>query len=310
MSASGSLAEASGPRPSALCPLCGAPADRTLTARDLNRAVGDQRFEYARCGFCGSWFLLSPPADLSPYYPSEYYELPSAATLDELAPSQDFYIRLLLDRTEPGRLVEIGPGEGVFARAARNAGFQVSVIEMDHRACEHLRSVVGVEAIGSAEPELELPRLPPSCAVVMWQVIEHLRDPWAVIEQVAANLREGGVLALSTPNPGALQFKLMGSRWAHLDAPRHLYLIPPETLARRCAELGLRLVHTTTADPAGRHWNRFGWEYALRRSPRSHPGGRPAAAAARTIARVLAPVETRGSGGCSYTSVFVKEAPR
>ena len=60
----------------------------------------------------------------------------------------------------------------------------------------------------------------------MWHVIEHLRRPWEVIERAAANLQDGGVLAIATPNPRALQFKLLRRRWAHLDAPRHLFLIP------------------------------------------------------------------------------------
>jgi hypothetical protein len=127
-----------------------------------------------------------------------------------------------------------------------------------------------------------------------------------VIDRAAANLEAGGVLAIASPNPRAVQFKLLGRRWAHVDAPRHLFLIPGETLALRCGELGLRLASTTTADPAGRHWNRFGWEYALRRSPRSRPGGRASHALSAVITRMLRPLEERGQRGCAYTSIFVK----
>jgi SAM-dependent methyltransferase len=268
-----------------------------------------ERFEYDRCGSCGTYFLLAPPADLSPYYPQAYYSLPSAEELDRLAAVEP-NARLLLDHTAPGRLVEIGPGEGVFARTARNAGFEVTAIEMDSRACEHLRSAVGVDAINSAVPEDVLPELPPSRAIVMWHVIEHLRRPWAVIESAASNLEPGGVLAIASPNPGALQFRLLGRRWAHVDAPRHLFLIPPATLARRCEDLGLQPAHSSTDDPAARHWNRFGWEYALRRPPRSRPAKRTSTVLSALIARLLRPIETRGENGCAYTSIFVKSPPR
>jgi hypothetical protein len=194
----------------------------------------------------------------------------------------------------------------VFARAARNGGFDVTAIEMDARACAYLRDVAQIHAIQSAAPEDVLATLPPSRAIVMWHVIEHLRRPWEVIERAAANLQDGGVLAIATPNPRAVQFKLLRRRWAHLDAPRHLFLIRDDALARRCAELGLQLAAITTADDSGRHWNRFGWQYALRRAPRSRPPTRASAALSGAIARAMAPIETRGINGCAYTSLFVK----
>jgi SAM-dependent methyltransferase len=288
------------------CPLCGGEAAEAFTASDLNRATTGQRFDYAVCRVCGTYFLLAAPPDMAPHYPQEYYTLPAAEELDALARAEPFGIGLVLDHTTPGRLVEIGPGEGVFARAARNAGFEVTVIEMDPRACQHLRTVAEVEVINSAAPEEALVELPPSRAIVMWHVIEHLRRPWDVLERAAANLEPGGVLVIATPNPRSLQFRLLGRRWAHLDAPRHLFLIPPSTLAGRCRELGLSLEHTTSADPAGLHWNRFGWEYALRRAPRSRPGARASRTVSALIARALRPIETRGENGCAYTSVFVK----
>jgi 2-polyprenyl-3-methyl-5-hydroxy-6-metoxy-1,4-benzoquinol methylase len=243
---------------------------------------------------------------LSPYYPKAYYNLVAAEELDRHARAQRFNIQLLLNHVESGRLVEIGPGEGIFARAARNAGFDVTTIEMDSRACEYLRGIVGVDAINSAAPEEVLPTLPPSRAIVMWHVIEHLRCPWAVIERAASSLEPGGVLAIASPNPRAVQFMVLGRRWAHLDAPRHLFLIPPETLARRCRDLGLRLASSTTADPSGLHWNRFGWEYALRRAPRSRPETRASLLSSALIARIARPIEARGQNGCAYTSIFVK----
>jgi hypothetical protein len=268
--------------------------------------VTEERFEYAYCPACGTYSLVDPPVDISRYYPNEYYNLSSAEELDVLARAERFKVEMLMDHTPLGRLIEIGPGEGAFARAARNAGFDVTAIEMDARSCEHLAAVAGVTAIESATPEDVLPTLAPSRATVLWHVIEHLPRPREVIEQAAFNLETGGVLAIATPNPRALQFKLLRGRWAHLDAPRHQCLIPAHALARRCSELGLHQAWTTTSDPAGCYWNQFGWEYALRRSPRSQHNRWASAVVARFIARAAAPIETRGANGCAYTSIFVK----
>jgi SAM-dependent methyltransferase len=277
-----------------------------FVAKDRNLAVSDESFIYRRCGQCATLFLADVPADLGRFYPPSYYGLPHADALDELARSELHKVRLLCKEVSPGRLVEIGAGVGVFARAARNAGFDVTAIEMDERSVEYLNEVVDVRAINSSRPEETLATLPPSRAIVMWHSIEHLPRPWDVMRQAAENLEPGGVLAVATPNPQALQFKLLGRRWAHVDAPRHLFLIPADILSRRAAELGLRSSLTTTADRSGRHWNRFGWEYALR----GHPSRRPSSAVTRAlsllITQALRPIETRGLGGAAYTSVFVK----
>jgi SAM-dependent methyltransferase len=217
---------------------------------------------------------------------------------------------LLLRCVRSGRLLEIGPGAGVFARAAVRAGFDVSTIEMDPRCCEYIETVVGARAVCSDRPEEALRSLSSFDAIAMWHVIEHLEHPWAVLEQAAAKLAPGGALIVATPNPQSLQFRLLGRYWAHVDAPRHLFLIPAPALAAKAAELGLRHVFTTTSDRAGRRWDRFGWEYALRRHPASHPSTLAKRLLSGAMTAVLRPLETRDLAGATYTSLFVRPAVR
>jgi SAM-dependent methyltransferase len=290
------------------CPLCGGSSSIAFEASDENLAITDESFTYHRCARCRSLFLGPVPDDLARYYPPSYYGLPQADELDQLARSEQHKVALLLRHTPPGPLIEIGAGFGVFSRAASNAGFDVTAIEMDRRSVEYLETVVGVRAVESDRPEQALSGLPPSRAIVMWHSIEHLPRPWEVIERAAENLLPRGVLVLATPNPQALQFRLLGRRWAHVDAPRHLFLLPPAALAAHTRRLGLERAWITTADPSGRHWNRFGWEYALRRHPASRPSTRTTRALSLLITQALRPIETRGLNGAAYTAVFVKSA--
>lgn len=288
------------------CPLCGGPTDVAFTVTDRNRAITRRTFSYRQCVACGSYFIGNVPTDLSQYYPEEYYELPPAEKLDGLASGEASKLALLAPAGSSGRLVEIGPGFGVFARAAHQAGFDVTGIEMDRRCCGYLESIVGVAAINSDQPAEALAVLPPSRAIVLWHVMEHLPEPWEVLRAAAANLEPGGVLAVAMPNPQAFQFRLLRGRWAHVDAPRHLFLIPAAELTRRAASLGLRRVELTTSDLAGRSWNRFGWEYALRRYPARRPGSRRLVVASQIIERALRLIESRDLAGTAYSAVFVK----
>jgi len=64
---------------------------------------------------------------------------------------------------------------------------------------------------------------------------------------------------IAAPNPQAFQFGLMGRYWTHLDAPRHLHLIPAATTFAHGAgpEAGNRIEHH--AGP-GRPWlERLRW---------------------------------------------------
>ena len=289
------------------CPFCGGPAELGLEATDRNRELSDERFRYRRCLACGALSLMNVPHDLGRFYPSAYYELPSAADLDRVAPGEQHKVAMLGEHGAlSGRLIEIGPGAGVFAYCARRAGFDVTAIEMDARVCAHLREAVGVEAIESDDPAAVLREQPRSRVIAMWHVIEHLPDPDAVLEVAATNLEPGGVLAVATPNPQSTQFKLMGAHWAHVDAPRHLILLPLDALTRRAEALGLRQVAVTTSDPSGRHWNRVGWEYGMRRRPAAGPAPKSVAWTALALTVALRPLEHSGLRGAAYTAIFVK----
>jgi 2-polyprenyl-3-methyl-5-hydroxy-6-metoxy-1,4-benzoquinol methylase len=288
------------------CPLCAGPAYHAFCSTDRNRGIPAGRFDYQRCANCGSYFLRPVPGDLARHYPMDYHAHPDRVELDRYASAEEPKLDLLRRAVESGRLLEIGPGTGLFSRAAVLAGFEVTVIEMDKSCCEYIDTVVGARAIQSDRPELALSALGSFHAVAMWQVIEHLPDPWAVFEAAVAHLEPGGAIIVGTPNPDSMQFRLLGRYWAHLDAPRHLFLIPASALQSKATELGLRHVMTTTSDPAGRHWNRFGWEYALRRHPARNPSTSLTRALSLLLTTAVRPFETRGLAGATYTSVFLK----
>lgn len=289
-----------------VCSLCGGAADLAFTAVDRNREITAQPFRYRRCRICGAYSLVDVPQDLGRFYPADYYGVRDIAALEERGWIEEHKVARVRAHVPSGRLVEIGPGGGGFAHAARRAGYEVSVIEMDERASRNLREVVGIDAITSDVPAEALAELPHVDVIVMWHVIEHLPNPWEVVAASAERLRPGGALVIAAPNPEALQFRLLKSRWAHLDAPRHLVLLPLGTLAERCAAVGLRQAEMTTSDPAGRHLNWMGWEYGARRRPAAGPPPRLLALTTLAFTLAMRPVEHSGLRGAAYTAVFVK----
>lgn len=281
-------------------------------ARDRNRELAAETFAYDRCDVCDTLYMREVPANLARYYAGDYYGFdaqgePPWRRIPLLERAETVRVEMLLRHVAPGRLIEIGAGPGGFAHAAREAGFDVTAIEMDARCCAYLAERVGVRAIESDRPTEALADLPPARVIALWHVLEHLPDPGELLARAAERLEPGGVLALGVPNPQSVQFRLLGRRWAHLDAPRHLCLMPAGALLARAGELGLRSVEKTTADPFGEHSNMFGWATALRMRPAAGPTPGPVVAAAQALTAALAPLERRGLNGAALTLMLRKD---
>jgi 2-polyprenyl-3-methyl-5-hydroxy-6-metoxy-1,4-benzoquinol methylase len=288
------------------CPRCGGASEHALEAVDRNRCVSDEVFEYRRCLSCGVLWLLDPPEDLGRYYPGDYHSFLRGAELAAAADAEAPRLGLVTRHVTGGRLVEAGPSQGVFSFAAKRAGFEVTGLELDPACCEHLEHEVGITAINTATPSAALGELPPSRAIVLWHVIEHLEDAWPFVRAAAENLEPGGVLALATPNPDSLQFGIMGARWVHLDAPRHVTLIPLPALTAEAEALGLRRVEATTVDPVGRSLNQMGWQHSFTQPPVLRENPRFSYTVGRMLTPALRPVEERNLRGAAYTAVFQK----
>lgn len=293
------------------CPFCGGRGTKALDAWDRNRETTHERFVYARCAECGTVYLASPPSDLPRYYADDYYDFDphgEPAWRDDPLPlkAAAYRVDLLRAHTEPGHLIEIGAGTGAFAVSAQTAGFQVSAIEMSERCCRYLSEREGIDAICSDSPLEAIARLAPARVVALWHVLEHLPNPAEVLAGIAEKVEPNGLLAIAVPNPRSLQMRLLRTRWVHLDAPRHLCLVPPAALIARGRALGFTEVALSTNDPDGLECNFFGWVGALRRHPAIGRTPDLVSHCARAIERTLAPLERTGERGSAVTIVMRK----
>jgi 2-polyprenyl-3-methyl-5-hydroxy-6-metoxy-1,4-benzoquinol methylase len=291
------------------CSACGSAMQPLFDTRDHNRLVSDEVFRYVRCPRCELISLENVPADLGRYYAQNYYAVPPDATMLERAAEPERYkIELVQRYATSGRLLEIGPSWGAFCLLAKRAGFAVEAIEMDPRCCAFLNSQIGVRAICSTDEAAALEQAGVPDVIALWHVFEHLRDPWRLLAAAAARLAPGGLLLIATPNPNSWQFRLFGPRWTHVDAPRHVHLIPAELLRRRAEALGLEELLCTTTDPGSIGWNTFGWSWSLASFVPAGILRRAVRFGARLLAPLAAPIERREGAGSAYTAVFRKAA--
>jgi SAM-dependent methyltransferase len=130
--------------------------------------------------------------------------------------------RQLLTMAGPvsGRVLDVGCGTGANLAQFRRAGaaecYGVEISEDAGRAASENPSVTQV-TIGNIE-DLSPTALPAECEIVIVShVLEHLRDPWAMLVRLVERLRPGGRLLGGVPNAQwlGLSGRLLLGRWEY-----------------------------------------------------------------------------------------------
>jgi SAM-dependent methyltransferase len=246
------------------CPCCAFPAPLLLVSRDFNRRISNDEFTYYRCGNCGLVFIDPVPAALERFYAGGYQPIPK--TLQELrriAADERYRLEPIMEKVG-GDLLEIGPWIGVFSVNAMDAGFKVDAIEMSAEASRFLRETVGINVSNTNDPVEALRASKLYDVIALWHSLEHLPKPWAVLEAASRRLKPGGILLVAIPNIESAQAEVLGARWLHLDAPRHLYFWSPRDLARLVNRFGLETLKLDSEDKLSRVLSLGAWEAYFR----------------------------------------------
>jgi 2-polyprenyl-3-methyl-5-hydroxy-6-metoxy-1,4-benzoquinol methylase len=127
-------------------------------------------------------------------------------------------------------LLDFGCGVGRLCKIAREYGIRTTGIEFDPRAREVAEKAGGLDIYSSIEHLSTTISAARFDWIIMWDVIEHLRQPWCELEKLSSLLRPDGLLLLTTPNVGSLRAQVLGKRWENIVNPTHFYYFTRRSL--------------------------------------------------------------------------------
>jgi len=211
------------------CAVCGATSLRPKLEKD--------GIEILECRSCGLAFWVPDP-DFRPesLYAADYFEgtgrghgYGDYGSL-EVALRANFSKRLGSAALRPGaRLLDLGAAFGFGVSEAARAGFGAFGLELSRSAAR--RAAVAAPGAIVAANALRLPFGTASLEIVtLWDVLEHLPDPAAVLGEIARVLVPDGRLLLTTGDVGSLAARILGARWHLYTLPEHLFFFSRRSL--------------------------------------------------------------------------------
>jgi 2-polyprenyl-3-methyl-5-hydroxy-6-metoxy-1,4-benzoquinol methylase len=201
--------------------------------RSYRRWCTVKGFDIGRCTACGLVQVLQDMSDeeLKQIYGEGYYNGQDSFVYQSYMADPEAKIRHFGQRLEeicrdngirmPGRCLEIGCAYGLFLVAARQRGWIVRGIEMSAHAAQSARESFGLD-VSSDSNSIESIETDSMDLVVMWDVIEHVKYPLRLLEQVRRVLVPGGLTVFTTMDLGSLGGRLYGKRWFQICPPYHL----------------------------------------------------------------------------------------
>ena len=141
-------------------------------------------------------------------------------------------------------LLDIGCGEGFFLFNASRAGYITKGIELSQDAVEYARREFGLdveakpfEGLRFSEGHFDV--------ITMWQVLEHVPYPLAILKEVHRILKPEGLLVTSTPNIEGIPAKILGKRWWNVRC-LHINQFTVKTLTTILMNIGFKNISSVS----------------------------------------------------------------
>lgn len=165
--------------------------------------------------------------------------------------------RMVVERAgRDGRVLELGCSSGYVTQRLVANGNAVTGVDFDPTAAEEARRWCDRVEVGDIET-MPLPEVPGGYdAITAGDILEHLRDPDALLARLRPLLRDGGRLVVSTPNIATwwVRLMLLAGRFRYADRGimdrTHTHFFTRRTLIEAVEGTGFRVLDVDVTVPS------------------------------------------------------------
>lgn len=112
-------------------------------------------------------------------------------------------LRFLEDKVDGRKLLDVGCGCGFFLSVAKREKWDAVGVDISQPAIEYAKNVLGLNVFLSTVPEAHFPDNYFDL-ITMWDVLEHLDEPFELMSELRRILKLNGFLVIETPNAKSL----------------------------------------------------------------------------------------------------------
>jgi SAM-dependent methyltransferase len=222
------------------------------------------------CQTCGFNHVEEIPnqASLADFYREKYYrdvkpvdvsqfDQATIQICQENAKTSEHYINIYnkvrqLMKTESHIMVDIGCGYELLAYYFQSQGWCSYVIEASQDTREYLKKN-GLTVIGSTIEESDLTKLPQATFINLQYVLEHLSEPYVILDKLYQALAPGGIIRICVPNDfseGHLAYlEHYCGKMGWVCLPDHINYFTFDSLRYLLEKVGFHEVYRTTSFP-------------------------------------------------------------
>lgn len=135
--------------------------------------------------------------------------------------------------------LDIGCAAGYFVNYLKEAGWESMGVDISG---DCVRFAVANELDVKSGNYLKLDFPQKFNLITLWATIEHMHHPDLVLEKAYNDLKNGGMIYISTCRAGGINFmRLFGENWRYYNFPEHIYFFSYRNLKRLLNASGFRI---------------------------------------------------------------------
>lgn len=165
-------------------------------------------------------------------------EIPAKQYVDQFTKS------LNLKSVRGLKILDYGAGRGFLMSAFANTGADITGLEpygFDGLEKQGLKYFTDLS---------EIPEDTKLDGIITMDVVEHLREPWVILDQLRDKLVDGGWLCVSTPNPSGLNARIKKGMWREAIKAGHILFMDELTLGKMLEKAGYHIIRSLDWDVA------------------------------------------------------------